>query len=160
MTAEPGERRRGRPAPKLPRGERHTIRREGCEERPPEGLTVALGQFNAGLYWECHESLERLWLEERRDLRHLYQGVLLVGVGLLHLGRRNRHGALTKLASGLELLAPFEPSCLGLDVAALTREAGAVLEALEDAERGLEAAAALPAPRCASASLDSFRQRG
>ncbi len=105
-------------------------------------------QFNAGEYWECHEILERIWREEPRDVRYLYQGVLLVGVGLYHLERRNRHGAQAKLESGLELLERFEPECGGVDVAGLACETRSVLARLTGGPSGIEEALKLPRPRC------------
>ena len=67
---------------------------------------------------------------EPDTIRYLYQGILQVGVGLYHLRRGNYRGAVNKLSSGLAYLAPSEPACLGVDVARLRAEAGAVLAQL------------------------------
>ena len=139
---------RPRPVAKLPPDQRQRIERDGCGGEPPAGLLLGIEQLNAGEYWECHETLEEIWAREARDIRYLYQGILLVGVGLLHLGRRNHHGALTKLRSGVELLAAFEPSCLGVDVAGLRRDAGPILDLLIEGPHRLEDALGLPAPVC------------
>ena len=58
---------------------------EGWTEPPPALLLKAVGQFNEGQYWECHETLEELWRAEPRPLRDLYQGILQVGVAFHHL---------------------------------------------------------------------------
>ncbi len=134
--------------PKLRREERDKIQRHGCEGAPPSELLRAMDQFNSGEYWECHETLEELWIREPRDLRYLYQGILLIGVGLLHLQRRNHHGALVKLQSGCELLTAFQPICLGVNVKSLLHEAQPVLNALQEGAAGMDRALALPAPRC------------
>jgi len=84
---------------------------------------MAVGQFNAGEYFACHETLEELWLAEESDLRYLYQGILQIGVGLFHLRRGNEAGALTLLERGSRLLLPFAPVHCGLDVGALLRAA-------------------------------------
>jgi uncharacterized protein len=89
----------------------------------PPTLARAVGQFNAGEYFACHETLEELWLAEESDLRYLYQGILQIGVGLFHLRRGNEAGALTLLARGSRLLLPFAPVNCGLDVGALLRAA-------------------------------------
>ncbi|HKK01109.1 MAG TPA: hypothetical protein VJ955_02990, partial [Desulfuromonadales bacterium] len=75
----------------------------------------------------------------------LYQGMLQVGIGLLHLQNDNERGALLLLTRGSELLAPFAPACLGLDVGALVAGARRVLASLEEVgrERTLEHAAEL-----------------
>jgi len=111
-------------------------RGERCGEGAPSALVQGVALFNAGRYWDCHEILEDLWRDEPDPVRYLYQGILLVGVGLYHLERSNRHGALTKLRAGLALLAPYEPSCQGVDVAALRRAAAAVLDLVEVAPVG------------------------
>lgn len=102
-----------------------------CDEAPPAGLLVGIAQFNAGEYWECHETLEDLWRPEPDHIRYLYQGILQIGVGFYHLRRGNWRGAVNKLRGGIAYLAPSVPACLGLDVARLRREAGAVLAALD-----------------------------
>lgn len=107
---------------------------------PPE-LEVAIHQFNAGDYYACHETLEELWLAERSDLRHLYQGILQVGVGLYHLRRANAAGALSLLERGPRLLLPFAPATFGIDVAALLNAAAGLRSCLQSA--GLAAARSL-----------------
>jgi predicted metal-dependent hydrolase len=102
-----------------------------CEEAPPPGLLAGIAQFNTGDYWECHETLEDLWRPEPDHIRYLYQGILQVGVGCYHLRRGNWRGAVNKLRSGIAYLAPSAPTCLGVDVARLRDEAGALLAALD-----------------------------
>jgi predicted metal-dependent hydrolase len=102
-----------------------------CGEAPPPGLLAGIAQFNAGEYWECHETLEELWRVEPDHIRYLYQGILQVGVGFYHLRRGNWRGAVNKLRSGLAYLAPSAPACLGVDVARLRAEAGDILATLD-----------------------------
>lgn len=137
-----------RPVRKKRGEERLRIQPEGCGRDAPAGWTDGLDQLDSGSYWECHETLEELWREEPSDLRYLYQGVLLVAVGLLHLERGNRHGAVMKLESGTELLRRFEPECLGLDVRSLRTEAERCLDTLRESPNELAPALALPRPRC------------
>lgn len=103
-----------------------------CRETPPADLLEGIAQFNRGEYFEQHETLERLWIAERRDVRRLYQGILQVGVAFLHLRRLNHHGAVYMLMRGAAHLAPFAPACQGVDVAALIADAAA---ARADVER-------------------------
>jgi predicted metal-dependent hydrolase len=101
-----------------------------CGEPAPALLRRGIEQFNQGEYFEQHETLETLWHAERDDVRYLYQGILLVGVGLLHLRRGNYHGAEAKLATGVRLLQWFRPSCQGVDVEALIASATRVRDSV------------------------------
>jgi predicted metal-dependent hydrolase len=135
--------------PLIPKG---TARRTArCAEPAPAALQVGIAQFNTGAYWECHETLEELWRAEPDAIRYLYQGILLAGVGLLHLQRGNRRGAASKLRAGHALLAPYAPTCMGVDVAALRADLDRLLAHLD--ARDDEAAIALePKPVISVAS--------
>src|SRR6476646_3613051 len=120
------------PPPPLPLIKKEPPRRSArCGDAPPAALLDGIAQFNAGEYWECHETLEEIWRVEPDPIRYLYQGILQVGVGFYHLRRGNWRGAVNKLRSGIGYLAPSAPVCLGVDVARLRAEAGDVLAALE-----------------------------
>lgn len=93
-----------------------------AEPAPPPELGRAVARFNQGRYWECHETLERLWLPERYPLRLFYHGLIKAAVGLLHLEGRNRRGAALKLRDAADTLAPFLPGFMGIDVASLHRD--------------------------------------
>jgi predicted metal-dependent hydrolase len=90
-----------------------------CGEAGPRELLEGIHQFNAGEFFEQHETLELLWRATEADVRYLYQGILLVGVGFYHLSRGNYHGAQAKLAAGIEMLGWFAPTCQSVDVADL-----------------------------------------
>jgi hypothetical protein len=107
-----------------------------CLEPSPEALRKAVEEFNSGLYFEQHETLELLWRAEPDDVRYLYQGILLVGVGLYHLQRGNRRGATLKLAQGIEKLRWFAPVCQGIDVTHLLEAARRCLECLASTSCG------------------------
>jgi predicted metal-dependent hydrolase len=96
-----------------------------CAGAGPAGLARGVAEFNAGRYFEAHETLEALWLAEPSDRRLLYQGLLQVGVGLYHLRRDNDRGAVNVLGYGLDRLARLPDRCLGIDVAGLRAAATA-----------------------------------
>ena len=81
-------------------------------ERAPPSLYEAVDQFNAGLFWECHETLEAVWLETRYPLRFFYHGIIKAAVGFHHLSRHNVRGARPKLADSVRLLRLFQPRFL------------------------------------------------
>jgi uncharacterized protein len=105
--------------------------RARCDDPPPDALRRGIEQFNAGEFFEQHETLELLWRETRSPVRDLYHGILQVGVGLHHWRNRNHHGATVLLDEGTARLGPFAPACQGVDVAALIRDARAASRELE-----------------------------
>ena len=82
---------------------------------PPPELGRAVEEFNQGQYWHCHETLERIWLRENYPVRLFYHGLIKAAVGLLHLKRRNHHGALVMLQDAGYALIPFLPQFMGID---------------------------------------------
>ena len=104
--------------------------RARCADAPPAELRRGVEEFNHGQFYAQHETLEALWRAASDEVRYLYQGVLLVGVGCYHLQRGNYHGAVRKLGSGIELLRWFTPVCQGIDVARLLADAERLLAAI------------------------------
>ena len=97
-----------------------------CGEPAPPELDKAIHEFNAGEFFEQHETLELLWRATPGEIRHLYEGILQIGVGMHHLLKNhNFHGAAVKLDHGIRLLEAFPDTCHGVDVARLRRDATA-----------------------------------
>jgi predicted metal-dependent hydrolase len=101
---------------------------DACGDGPPAMLLKGIHEFNAGEFFEQHETLETLWRLTESDIRYLYQGVLLIGVGFYHQEQNNFHGTQAKLAAGIEMLEWFTPSCQTIDVADLIAKAKVCLE--------------------------------
>lgn len=68
-------------------------------------------------YYECHEVMEELWLEDGRSA--LLQGLLQAAVGLHHWDNSNRSGAVKLMTAALTKLNEYSNAVLGLDVARL-----------------------------------------
>ena len=98
-----------------------------CKESPPPALVEGLAEFNRGEFFECHETLEALWMEEPRPVRRLYQGILQIGVAFLHLRAGRYRPVVTLLERGRDYLELFSPNCMGVDVAQLLVGAGRCL---------------------------------
>src|SRR5215216_3621706 len=102
-----------------------------CADPAPPELTKAIHEFNTGEFFDQHETLELLWRATPGEIRHLYEGILQIGVGMHHLlSNRNFHGAAVKLDHGIRLLEAFPAVCHGVDVARLRRDAEAAREQL------------------------------
>jgi predicted metal-dependent hydrolase len=115
------------PAHRPGRGQRS----DRCGEAPPARLRQGIEEFNGGLFFEQHETLEAAWLEEADPVRYLYQGILQVGVGFEHLRRGNAYGARRLWRRGIGYLEPFRQGCLGVDVQRLVTDTHRCLAELE-----------------------------
>jgi predicted metal-dependent hydrolase len=50
--------------------------------------------FNQQHYWECHEELEHIWLEDRTDpVRNIYWAIIQVAASMIHFREKNLIGA-------------------------------------------------------------------
>jgi predicted metal-dependent hydrolase len=97
-----------------------------CAATAPPELLQAIHEFNAGEFFEQHETLELLWRATPEEIRHLYEGILQIGVGLHHLfNKHNFRGAAVKLDHGIRLLEAFPPVCHGVDIGRLRLDAKA-----------------------------------
>ena len=104
---------------------------DACLEPPPRLLLEAIEQFNRAEFFEQHESLEELWLSEKRAIRLFYQGILQVGVACHHLLGGRKDPAVRLLRLGLEKLAPFPPICQQVDLQGFRQRAERLLRQLE-----------------------------
>src|SRR3977135_3231091 len=111
------------PNPPEPTSPAPQARRPRGAEPPPRALLKGIEQFNAGEFFEQHETLELLWRDTRAPIRGLYHGILQIGVGFHHWRNGNHHGASVLLEEGIERLRPFAPACQGVDVGALIVDA-------------------------------------
>lgn len=80
-------------------------------------------------FFECHEVMEELWLEEGRS--PLYQGLLQVAVGLHHYSYGNASGSIKLFTAGIEKLQPYrDKHQLGIDLARVIEDAELYVEKL------------------------------
>lgn len=98
----------------------------------PEGLEKGIAQFNAGEYFECHETLEALWLEETGEARLFLQGLIHAAVGLYHLRAGNRGGAKSQLQKAVKKLGPYPESTGGIQLGQLRSQLAAILKAVAE----------------------------
>lgn len=96
-------------------------------DAPPEArraLVDALEQFNTWRFYDCHETLEDVWLEAggKTDgtlLTAFYHGLIKAAAGFHHVLRNNHKGATILLTDSIRLLAPYAPTTLTVDVESL-----------------------------------------
>lgn len=99
-----------------------------CRESLPEGVRRGIEEFNAGQFFEQHETLELVWRAELRPIRDLYRGVLQIGVSCLQVERGNAVGAIKMIDRAVKWLQPFRPACQGIEVDRLLEDAARLRE--------------------------------
>jgi predicted metal-dependent hydrolase len=109
-------------------------------------LIKGIEEFNQQLFFECHETLEELWLEERGEDRRFFQAIIQIAAGYYKLQQQVPVGAVKLWRTGLEKLTPYQPVYLGLNVEALMRSVRENLANLENAQERGEAAPDLEIP--------------
>ncbi|WP_136526224.1 DUF309 domain-containing protein [Geomonas ferrireducens] len=101
-----------------------------CREETPQELLQAIEEFNSGAWFECHETLEELWVGSKGEMRDFYQGVLQIAVALHHWRNGNFKGAEGLLERACDMLRRVSAACQGVDVARLVEDAGVMRAAL------------------------------
>ncbi len=102
-----------------------------CALSPSRQLLQAFGEFNRGEWFDCHETLEDLWVGSEGEIRWFYQGLLQIAVALHHWKNGNYGGALTLLAGGSDDQKRVRPVCQRIEVATVVVEADRCRAALE-----------------------------
>lgn len=86
-------------------------------------------------YYQCHDVMEELWLEEGR--KPLLQGLLQVAVGLHHFQNDNRPGAIKLLTAALQKLDAYPDIILGIDLQQLRNDSKETLDKLHNCDGSL-----------------------
>ncbi|WP_460596282.1 DUF309 domain-containing protein [Geomonas sp. Red276] len=100
-----------------------------CLTGAPEELIRAVDEFNRREWFECHESLEELWVGSEGELRHFYQGLLQFAVALFHWREGNYAGAILLLERAAGHLRQVRAVCQQVQV----QETVAAADRLRDA---------------------------
>lgn len=66
-------------------------------------------EFNRQEFFECHETLEELWLEERGEDRKFYQAIIQIAAGYYKLQQGVPVGSIKLWRMGLDKLQAFTP---------------------------------------------------
>lgn len=90
--------------------------RLGAEER--RAFEKGVAEFNAGFFFECHDTLEEMWSGIRGPSRDFFQGLIQVSVAFYHLSGGNSSGAESMLARALKRFEKYPDRYFGFDLAA------------------------------------------
>src|SRR5262249_35647676 len=112
------------------------------EER--QAFDQGVAEFNAGCFFECHDTLEELWGGLRGPSRDFFQGLIQVSVAFYHLTRANEAGAESMLARALKRFAAYPPRYFGFDLGEHRATLEAWLARIRSGDIGEPALADLP----------------
>ncbi|MEX2247375.1 MAG: DUF309 domain-containing protein [Dehalococcoidia bacterium] len=82
-------------------------------------LYRAIDEFNAGWYFESHETLEEFWMVTPWPERQFFQGIIQLAAAFVHVARREYPGIIKLLDLALDKLRQFSPGIFGVGVAVL-----------------------------------------
>ncbi len=105
-------------------------RAKGSRDVGPEAmrqLIKGVAEFNAGKFFECHDTLEDVWHGTHGPCRDFFQGLIQVAVGFYHLDNGNLEGSRSQFEKGLQKLAGYGDRFMGVDLAGLRRQAASWL---------------------------------
>ncbi len=77
-------------------------------------FAAAVSQFNAEFFFDCHDTLEEIWMDVPAAEKPFYQGLLHIAVGLYHFENENYKGALSQLSKAKTRLGQFLPKYHGV----------------------------------------------
>jgi predicted metal-dependent hydrolase len=103
-----------------------------CNDSPSGQLLQGIREFNTRDWFECHETVEDLWIGAEGEARNFYQGIIQIAVALHHWRNGNFGGAVSLLKGGAGYLQHVAGPCQWVDVADLIAAADRMRTALEE----------------------------
>ena len=95
---------------------------------PDELLQFGIRLYNAGYFWHAHEAWEQVWMDAPRELRAFYQGLIQVTAAFVHLTKGEYPGTVRLLEAGIDKLAAYPGSFMGIELGKLVERARAARE--------------------------------
>jgi len=92
--------------------------KEVAKGRIEDKVRVGAMLFNSGFYFECHECLEEVWLEEKGTEKSFLKSLIHASVAFYHLEYENIHGAINYLERIRTRFKHFDNLFLGVNVKA------------------------------------------
>lgn len=126
-----------------------------CADSPSGQLLQGIREFNRREWFQCHETVEDLWIGSEGELRNFYQGIIQLAIALHHWRNGNYGGAVSLLKGGAGYLRCVATPCQWLDVAALVAAADRMRSALEElGKEGMETLAEELIPRIETIAVE------
>ena len=74
----------------------------------PDEFWQGIEQFNQQQFYDCHNTLEAIWIDAEPSEKNFYQGILQIAVALHHLSNLNWRGAVILMGEGINRLRFYE----------------------------------------------------
>lgn len=101
----------------------------------PAELERGIDEFNRHQFFQCHETLEALWLKQENPERELTQGIIQIAVAYYHWSRSNRPGAMKLMRRGLNRIRRFTPVWRTIDLESFESSLTDNLNSLESCDK-------------------------
>lgn len=112
------------------------LREPSLDSEENRAFLRGVEEFNAGCFFECHDTLEELWSGIRGPSRSFFQGLIQVSVAFYHLGNGNLGGAASMLRRALVRFEGYPGRYFGFDLEAHRAELRSWLGRVEAADVG------------------------
>jgi predicted metal-dependent hydrolase len=82
-------------------------------------LQPGIDLFNQGDFYECHDTIEEIWLQESSDRQPFLQGLIQAAVSFHHYEHGKWGAARSMLQMAIDKLSPFPDTYDGLETGRL-----------------------------------------
>lgn len=98
----------------------------------PDQYYQFIDKFNEGEFYECHDLLEEIWMEDKSN--KFLQGLLQLAVGLYHFECGNIKGARWMFSNSRKYLTRYSPVHWDMDVSRVLAYIDNALNLLPDVD--------------------------
>jgi len=110
------------------------LTRETAGSREPQFLE-GLELFNRQEFYDCHDLIEDLWLQESSDKQPFLQGIIQAAVAFFHYQQGKWGAARTMMKQSIDKLATYPRLHGGIDLGKFRSELRVWKQALDEAIR-------------------------
>jgi len=101
---------------------------------PVDSFMQAVEEFNQEKFYQCHDSLEAIWVDSPEIDKRFYQGILQIAVACHHLSNLNLRGATILLGESIQRLRDYLPEYKQIDLSQLLEDVIVLLTRLQQLE--------------------------
>jgi uncharacterized protein len=101
-------------------------------ERQLPTIQLGIQQYNAGYFFESHETLEDVWYRSPMSARTFLQAIIQLAAAFVHLMRHEYPGTVRLLRHSLDKLEDAPDAILGVDASSLREDVRAALSQIKD----------------------------